>query len=51
MSSLLDGFAWSDGFAHANGIVHVDRTTQDRTPKASYRWLAAQVAQQTRSVG
>jgi beta-glucosidase len=49
--SLLDGFGWSDGFTHGNGIVHVDRQTQDRTPKSSYRWLADQVASQTKSLG
>ncbi len=49
--SLLDGFGWSDGFTHGNGIVHVDRATQDRTPKSSYRWLADQVAGQMRSRG
>jgi beta-glucosidase len=50
-SSLLDGFAWADGFAHGNGLVHVDRITQERTPKASFHWLAAQVAAQTKSLG
>ncbi len=49
--SLLDGFGWADGYTHGNGIVHVDRQTQDRTPKSSYRWLADQVAGQTKSLG
>jgi beta-glucosidase len=37
--SLLDNWEWAAGFTQRFGIVHVDEHTQDRTPKASYRWL------------
>jgi beta-glucosidase len=37
--SLLDGWEWTAGFTQRFGLVHVDFATQDRTPKASYRWL------------
>ncbi len=37
--TLLDNFEWAEGYTKYFGIVHVDPDTQDRTPKASYRWL------------
>jgi beta-glucosidase len=37
--TLLDNFEWAEGYTKLFGIVHVDPETQDRTPKASYRWL------------
>src|SRR6478735_3495837 len=37
--TLLDNFEWAEGYTKFFGIVHVDPETQDRTPKASYRWL------------
>jgi beta-glucosidase len=37
--TLLDNFEWAEGYTKNFGIVHVDPVTQDRTPKASYRWL------------
>ena len=37
--TLLDNFEWAEGYTKFFGIVHVDPDTQDRTPKASYRWL------------
>jgi beta-glucosidase len=37
--SLLDNWEWAAGFTQRFGLVHVDEHTEDRTPKASYRWL------------
>jgi beta-glucosidase len=37
--SLLDNFEWAHGYSQRFGIVHVDYATQQRTPKASARWL------------
>jgi beta-glucosidase len=37
--TLLDNFEWAEGYTKYFGIVHVDPHSQDRTPKASYRWL------------
>jgi beta-glucosidase len=37
--SLLDNFEWSGGYKQQFGLLHVDRETQDRTPKASFYWL------------
>lgn len=37
--SLLDGWEWTAGFSQHYGLVGVDRDTQDRTPKRSYRFL------------
>ena len=38
--SLLDNFEWTLGYAPKFGIVAVDRTTFERTPKASAQWFA-----------
>lgn len=37
--SLLDNFEWAYGYGPKFGIVGVDRTTQERLPKESARWL------------
>jgi beta-glucosidase len=42
--SLLDNFEWAEGYRHRFGIVHVDRDTQERTPKASARWYRQVIA-------
>ncbi len=37
--SLLDNFEWVFGYKPTFGIIGVDRTTQQRVPKPSARWL------------
>ncbi|MBU6530579.1 GH1 family beta-glucosidase [Streptomyces sp. NPDC057245] len=44
--SLLDNFEWAEGYARRFGLVHVDFTTLERTPKASYGWFRDLVAGQ-----
>lgn len=41
--TLLDNYEWAQGYTQRFGVVEVDRATQDRRPKASYRWLAEQI--------
>jgi beta-glucosidase len=42
--SLLDNFEWAEGFARRFGIVYVDYATQERIPKASFRWYRDLIA-------
>jgi beta-glucosidase len=42
--SLLDNFEWAHGYTQRFGVVHVDYATQQRTPKASARWLQELIA-------
>lgn len=37
--SLLDNFEWTLGFRPTFGLIGVDRTTQERTPRPSLRFL------------
>ena len=46
--SLLDNFEWAEGYRPRFGLVHVDESTQQRTPKASYRWYRELIAAQRR---
>jgi beta-glucosidase len=37
--SLFDNIEWAEGWRQRFGLIHVDPMTQQRTPKASARWL------------
>ena len=42
--SLLDNYEWAFGYAKRFGIIHVDYDTMERTPKESYQWWKAGLA-------
>lgn len=44
--TLLDNFEWDQGFGQRFGVVRVDFDTFERTPKDSYHWLRALIADQ-----
>ncbi len=38
--TLIDNWEWALGYRSKFGLVAMDRSTGERTPKASYRWFA-----------
>jgi beta-glucosidase len=44
--TLTDNFEWSEGYHQRFGLVRLDLPTQNRTPKASFRWYQELIASQ-----
>jgi beta-glucosidase len=42
--TIIDNFEWAEGFTKRFGLVHLDRHTQERTPKSSYHWYRKLIA-------
>ena len=47
--TLMDNWEWAAGFGEKFGLVSVDRRTQERSPKASYRWLQKLISSRSSS--
>ena len=47
--SLLDNFEWAEGYEQRFGLVRTDYQTLERTPKDSYRWFQAVLAEQKKA--
>jgi beta-glucosidase len=48
--TLMDNFEWAEGYSRRFGVVYVNYKTLKRTPKASYRWLAKFIKDNTRTI-
>lgn len=48
LTPLLDGFEWAEGLRRRTGLIRVDFETEQRTPKASYRWYRSLASQGSR---
>ena len=48
--SLLDNFEWGSGYGSRFGLVYVDYATLKRLPKASARWYASLIRENTKEM-